>query len=309
MDRLLGQRLRLRVQRGHDLQSASQQIAGIVALLELVPDVVDEVRRQRGPMRGSRLLGRRQDRPQIHGIGLVRRRRADVRVAHHRIQHVTLPGAGMGEALGQEGIQVGGALWQAGHEARLGQVEPASRGPEVGLRRRLDPEGLIAIEDGVEVHLEDLVLGVLPLQLDRQHQLARLAIQTAARRTRTEKIVFDKLLRDGAAALRGALVHQVVNACGQHPDRVDGPVVVEVFVFDRDRRMAQVPRDLAERDHGPPLLVALLEEGRAIASVDAGGLRQVLRAQMVQARHLAGIGVEKGAGADHDGQQADPGHQ
>ena len=73
--------------------------------------------------------------------------------------------------------------------------------------------------------------------------------------------------------------------------------------------MAQVPRDLAERDHGPPLLVALLEEGRAVAGVDPGGLGQVLRAQMVQARHLAGIGVEQGASADHHGEQADPGQQ
>ena len=260
-------------------------------------------------MRGRGLLGRSQDRPQVFGIGLVRRGRGHVRVAHHRIEHVALPRASMGETLGQERIQVRRALRQPGQKACLGQVEPAGRGPEVGLRRRFDPERLVAIKDGVEVHLEDLVLGVLTFELDGQHQLFRLAIETAARRTGAEEIVLDELLRDGAAALGSPLVHQVVNACRQHPDRVDGPVVVKVLVFNGDGGMPQVPGHLGEWDHGAPLLVTLFEQGRAIAGVDPRGLGQVLRAQVVQARHLAGIGVEQGAGADQHGEQANPGEQ
>ena len=260
-------------------------------------------------MPGGGLLGRQQDRPEIHGVGLVGGGRADVRVAHHGIQHVALPRARMNKAFGQEGIQVAGALRQPGQKAGLRQVEPASRGPEVGLRGSFDPEGLIAVEDGVEVHLEDLVFGVLALELNREHQLAGLAIETAARRIGTQQVVLDELLRDGAAALGGALMHQVVDARRQHPDRVDGPMVVKVLVFDGDGGVPQVPGNLGERDHGPPLLVALFEERRAIAGVDPRRLRQVLRTQMVQARHLAGVGVEQGSGADQRGEQARPGEQ
>src|SRR5207248_9651671 len=53
--RLLRQRLGFRIQRGHDSQTPAKQVAGIVSLLELAPDVVDEMWRQRGTVTEHRL--------------------------------------------------------------------------------------------------------------------------------------------------------------------------------------------------------------------------------------------------------------
>ena len=37
---------------------------------------------------------------------------------------------------------------------------------EIAARRRLDAVGLTAIEDGIEIHFQDLILAVLAVQLD-----------------------------------------------------------------------------------------------------------------------------------------------
>ena len=48
--------------------------------------------------------------------------------------------AGVQVALGHEWVQVTGALWQAGDEGGLREVEAPRRGAEVGLGGRLHPE-------------------------------------------------------------------------------------------------------------------------------------------------------------------------
>src|SRR6266576_2020881 len=212
--------------------------------------------------------------------------------------------AGVHVALSQEWVQITGALWQAGGEGGLREIEAPRRGAEVGLCGRLHAEGLVAVEDGVEVHLEDLVLRVLALQLDRKHQLARLAVEAAATGTPAQQVVLDQLLGDGAAALGGALVEQVVDTGRDHPHGVDGTVVVKVLVLDRDSGVSQVPGHLVEGDDRATLLVALFQQGDPVTGVDAGRLRQVLRAQVVEAGQLSRVGVEERSGPHDHGQQA-----
>ena len=104
-------------------------------------------------------------------------------------------------------------------------------------------------------------------------------------------------------------MQHVVDAGGNQTDGIDGAVVVEVLVLDRDRCVAQVPRDLVERDDGAALLVALIQQGHAVAGVDPGGLRQALRAEVIEARQLAGVAVEQRPRPSQDDQQPGTGHQ
>ena len=70
---------------------------------------------------------------------------------------------------------------------------------EVGLGRGLDAVGVVAEEDGVEVALEDLVLGHLALEhqgvVDLQQLVAAVALEPG------EEVVLDDLHRDRRRAL------------------------------------------------------------------------------------------------------------
>src|SRR6202011_609734 len=103
-------------------------------------------------------------------------------------------------------------------------------GLEVAARRRLDAIGLAAIEDGVEVHLEDLVLAVLTVQLDGEDRLFQLSLDVGGG-AGSDIDLLDQLLTDGAAALLNAMV-LVVRDCRAHDAaevnpavRVKGPVL------------------------------------------------------------------------------------
>src|SRR5437763_307267 len=126
-------------------------------------------------------------------------------------------------------------LRKPGEEARLRQVQRRGRSPEIRLRGRLDTKRLVAVEDRVQVHLQDLVFGVLPLQLDRKDQLARLAVEAPAAGGVGEQVVLDQLLRDSAPALGRSLVQDVVDTGCHQTDGIDGAMVVEVAVLDGDR--------------------------------------------------------------------------
>ena len=66
-------------------------------------------------------------------------------------------------------------LHQAGDQRRFGHVEVARVLVEVALRGGLDAVALVPVVDLVQVHLQDLVLGELLVQLIGQDDLARLA--------------------------------------------------------------------------------------------------------------------------------------
>ena len=97
----------------------------------------------------------------IGGVGLFL---GDEVVLHHRAQHLELALLGGGKI--DQRVVLRRRLRQPGEQARLRQVEVVGVGVEVAVRRRLDPIGLAAIEDGIEVHLEDLALRVAPIHLE-----------------------------------------------------------------------------------------------------------------------------------------------
>src|SRR5437763_11832260 len=104
----------------------------------------------------------------------------------------------MRKSVREKRVELTRPLRKPGEEAGLSQVQRRRRTPEIRLRGRLDPERLVAIEDRVQVHLQDLVFAVLPLQLDRKDQLARFAVEAPAAGGVGEQVVLDQLLRDGA---------------------------------------------------------------------------------------------------------------
>ena len=124
-----------------------------------------------------------------------------------------------------------------GEEGALGGGQLRDVLVEVGLRRGLDAVRAAAVVDGVEVVLEDLVLGLLLVDLERDEDLAGLARQRAVG---GEEVVLDVLLGDRRAAL-GRLA-----ALDRHPDRPrdagrrDAVVLVEVLVLRREHRLLHV---------------------------------------------------------------------
>src|ERR1700730_7590919 len=106
------------------------------------------------------MRGRQRGRQVLRGP-LVSDRGRDLTAAPPPAQDVTLATAGTRVAIAQEGVQITGALRQTREEGGLCEIETARGGAEVGLRGRLHPARLVAVEDRVEVHLENLVPSVL----------------------------------------------------------------------------------------------------------------------------------------------------
>ncbi len=222
-----------------------------------------------------------------------------------------LPESRPAEPIGPEGVVQGRALRQPGQEAGLRQAEIVRRLAEVDVGGRLHAEGLVPVEDLVQVHLQDLVLAVALLHLDGQQELAYLLSDGAMGLpvAGLEHVVLDHLLGDGAAALGGPAMDHVVHGGRHHPHRADRPMGVVVAVLDGDGGMAQVPADGAQGNHGAPFLVAFVEQGRAIAGVDAGGLRQGLRAEVAETGQFSRVRVQHAAPDQRADQEQHPGRQ
>ena len=165
---------------------------------------------------------------------------------------------------------------------------------EVGAGGGVDPVGAPAEVHRVHVELEDLVLGELALQLDRDHGLLELAEQGPVAADAGEGVL-DVLLGDGRAALGDPAAQQVGRARPGQPAPGDRPVLVEVAVLGGQHRPAGVLGDLVQRDHPAVLLgregADLLPAGRVEEHDRLGG------------RHLGGQG-HAGEGVDQPDDRA-----
>ena len=155
------------------------------------------------------------------------------------------------------------------------------------LGGRLDAVGAVAEVGDVEVALEDPVLGVVLLEGDGVAQLAELAgvgVVGGGRRLflglrLVEQGLLDHLLRDRGSALDRAarlVGHERADGAAD----VEGAVLVEAVVLDRDDRLDHLARDLLEPDVDAVLVVERGDEG-AVGVVDPGLLRQLLGLELV----------------------------
>src|SRR5690554_3359644 len=74
-------------------------------------------------------------------------------------------------------VEAGRCLQQASEDGCFAQRQVSRRFPEIGLGRRLDTDRVVAEIDAVEIEFEDVGLGVVLLQPDRQHRFLNLATE------------------------------------------------------------------------------------------------------------------------------------
>ena len=278
LDGGLGGLLRVDVQRRLDGQAALEDLVLGVAVVavgihEQVAHVAAEIRILLQAI--HRGLGRvEHDALRLGGIVLFL---GDVAVRQHAIQHEVATREAV--VLMVDGIVVRRRLRNADERGRFGQRELACMLREVALRRGFDAVGAGTVVDGIEVHEQDLVFGVLFLQLDGEVHLAHLALERDIVHLVGQDSVAHELLRDGGRALLAGTgevhVHRARDA-----REVETAVFVEALVLGGHGALAHVLADLVELD------------GVAVLDLEAGELRTVRRQHDRRQRRveLAGIG-------------------
>ena len=191
LERALGDLLQVHVERRVDLEAALVDRVRAVALVQVQAHHLDEVGR------AVVAVARRRD-AQRRAHGAVE---LDLRDGARSPACCAAPSRGApapppGGGAASRGSGSPGCPASSAHSRERQLLE---RLVEEGARRGLDAVGALAEVDLVEVHLEDLVLRVVALDLDRERDLLELARQRALV---GEEQVAGELLGDRAAALR-----------------------------------------------------------------------------------------------------------
>src|SRR5690606_28478110 len=172
-----------------------------------------------------RLLGHRE----LHAGAFAR---VEPALLDHVVQGVVPPfGDQLAAGLrGDRPVVLAGRLAQGGDVGALLAGEVLGVAPVVGTGGGRDAVGVAAVVAGVDVAGEDVVLGLLPVQLQRDDQFLQLARDGLVL---GEVVVLDVLLGDRRAALRALAGQGVDQAAGGAPD-VDAGVLVEGLVLGGD---------------------------------------------------------------------------
>ena len=266
--------LHIDVKRGDDLQAALEQLGGGIGVLsigigQLVAHVAGEVGIGQNAGHGG-LGGIELDRLLLH---LGRLFGADNTVFRHAVEHEV---AALQAVFGVvDGVVVGGRLRNAHERGRLVDGEVLRVLREVALGGGLDAIGARAVVDGVQVHEQDLVFGVLLLELLGDVHLANLALEGDVAHLVGQDGVAHELLGDGGRALERA-AHEVVHERTGHTEVVNACMAVEALVLGGHRAFQHVLADLVEGNRFAVLQLKLGEQRRAVGGVDHGGLRGVV---------------------------------
>ena len=171
-------------------------------------------------------------------------------------------------------------LEQAGQHRRLGHGDVADVLVEVEFRRRRRAEGAAAHIGAVEIHREDLALGQMRLQPEREEGFLDLAVEGALVR---QEEVLGELLRQGRPALDDAARAGVLGHGAGEAEEVDAPMLEEAAVLGREHRLDEDVRHLVDR-HGRRAQDAAAADLLAVAVEEQDGVVGFLR-QAVR-RHL-----------------------
>ena len=273
LDRVERQLLQARIDRRVDAQPAAPHRVRPVLLLQLVAHVAEEVR----------LADARVQAPGLQvqvavgdGVGVLRRR--DVAVPEHRTQHLVPPGDRLLRAV--EGVENRRRLRQSREQGRLRQRQMARPLGEVRLGSRLDPVRTVAVENLVDVGVEDPALRLLARELDRKACLRRLAAERL--RGLLDVQVARELLRDRRAALHDVARPDVREQRARDAGVVERAVLPEAAVLDRHRRARHPFAHVGEIDRLAVLLGRDRAEQRAVGGVHEGVLADVDRLEVVE---------------------------
>ena len=181
----------------------------------------------------------------------------------HVAQNLVRPGTG-GRQVHVRGI-FGRRLEQACQHRRFRERQVLGRLAEIVIRRRHDAVGAAAHVGAVEIELEDLVLGQVEFEPDRQEGFLDLALEGALV---GQEQVLGQLLRDRGAALDHAAALGIDEEGAEGADGVDAPMLVEPPVFRRQRRLDHVVGEILKlvgivemQASAPDFLAIAVEEG------------------------------------------------
>ena len=189
---------------------------------------------------------------------------------------------------------------EARQERAFDHAELADRLTEVHLRCGLQPVGVVAEEDRVDVPLEDLVLGELLVEHQRVVGLQQL-VPTVALQTGKE-LVLHHLLGDGAGTLARRVAGEVRQRGTDEAAHIHALVHVELVVLHRQDGAHHVGGHARQRDR---LAVLAFEHGDHVAGdvVGDAALRQRLELGQIDWQFLVSVGhlPQARRGPDHHG--------
>lgn len=288
--RFLRRPLHRRVQRGIHREPVREHALNAEDVLELRDDVGREIRilvRLDAAVLGA-------DEPQRLRVRRVGGRLRHIMVRDHAIEHVAL-------ALERERTirvrVVGGRRGdEPGEHRSLAQRETAHVLTEIRVACGLHAVRAGTEVDEVEIALEDLVLRVVALDLQREQRLLDLAAHGLFVR---QEQVARELLRDGARALLDLLVLVVRQRRAGDAAEIHAAVAVEALVLARDDGLAHHGWYLRDR-HVHAVLVVQAREERAVAREDARGARWLDRRQPADVGQVLTVRREHGDAHDPD---------
>ena len=298
-DRLGGRVHRVAGEGGGHLQTAAGDLLVGEALGEQLP--LDE-RQHVAALAAVLVLGLDPGelrQPLLDPLGAV-----GVQVAHrgHAVHDVLVAAEQPGAGVGAVGRVEGGRRVQDRREHRaLLDGEVLGVLVEVRLRRGLDAVGAAAEVDGVQVALQDLVLGLLALDLQRHERLLHLAGEGALL---GEVEDLDVLLGDRRGALRGAAA-RVAERRAQDALGVDALVGLEAAVLGGDHRVLHVLGYVGQGDARAVLVGEPADLVLAVGVVDERRLRLEV---LVRVRDVGGrVAVGERRAAEQE--EPEPGEQ
>ncbi len=227
-----------------------------------------------------RLVARRRA-----GVGRGAQRGLIVRVVEvvqivHPAEDQQLPAA---RALGMADRIVGGRrLRQSGEQRGLRGRHVREVDAEVGLRGGAEAVRALAEIDLVQVELQDLLLGELRFDADRQQDLVDLAHDGLV--ARQEEIACE-LHRDRARALFLAAPREIGERRAREPDEVDAVMVVEARILGGEHRVLHHGGNPVERQRNAPL-DPVPRDQHVVGGVDAQRHGRLERRQDVDRRQL-----------------------
>lgn len=203
------------------------------------------------------------DEIQLHLTGLLGFLAGDVAAFGHLVEDAFLALAGK-FGVGAEGRVAGRRDSQSSQQGRLGQIEVGGGFAEISLGGGFDTPGGSAVGGLVEVHFQDLIFGIEKFSTDGENSFSDLALDGSFR---GKQGVFNQLLGDGGAALKGA-VKEDVSGGAENTAEIKAVMAVKVFIFGGDSGPFDVVGQIGKLNGEAVFIGINLVEEFAVAVVD-----------------------------------------
>ena len=215
------------------------------------------------------------------------------------IDHVGQHLVGAGARGGQVHMRrvAGRGLVEAGEHRGFGEVEIGDLLAEIELGGRRGAEIAATHICTVEIELQDVVLGEVRLQPEREEGFLDLAVDGALV---GKEEVLGELLRDRRTTLDDVVGAEVLEQRPRRTDDVDAEMRIEAAVLGGERRLDQAVRHLLQR-HRIGMAHAALADLGAVAIEKGDGivlLGHPVAARRVEGRQREGQHHHAGAGAE-----------